>query len=133
MLNLTGTLVRRESTMSFLLRCLFWLGLAFSQIADREGASLSTLAQPARQEIAAGAEQLTQRAVSACRDHAAACLALAAQAAQVGASTAAGTRAAPGRAGGSQDQGAGARAGSDTLRAADRAPAWRLRHRNEGA
>jgi hypothetical protein len=133
MLNPTGTLVRRESKMSFLLRFLFWLGLAFSQIADREGASLSKLAQPARQELTAGAEQLTQRAVSACRDHAAACLALAAQAAQVGAAPSAGTRTAPERAGGDQDQGAGARLGSDTLRATDRAPAWRLHHQNEGA
>ena len=49
MLNPKRDAFRRESKMSFLLRCLFWLGLAFSQIADREGASLAKLAQPARE------------------------------------------------------------------------------------
>jgi hypothetical protein len=123
--------------MSFLLRCLFWLGLAFSQIADREGASLANLAQPARQQLAAGAEHLTQQAVSSCRDHAAACLALAAQAAKLQAPPAPLSRAAPqpGETSAQEPRGqrAVAREGSDTLRAADRAPGWRLRRPNGGA
>ncbi len=50
--------------MSFLLRCLFWLGLVVSQISDREGVSLASLTQPARDGLAAGAEQLKDRAVA---------------------------------------------------------------------
>ncbi|MBB4197632.1 hypothetical protein CCR94_13135 [Rhodoblastus sphagnicola] len=117
--------------MSFLLRSLFWLGLVFSQIADREGASLMTLAQPAGQQLAAGAEQMKQRAVesavASCRDNASACLALAARAAQIHAPDPA---PAPSRPAAEPVVQAG---GRDTLRDADRAPAWRSRRANAGA
>ena len=104
--------------MSLLLRCLFWLGLVVSQISEREGASLGSLAQPARDGLTAGAEQMKDRAFAACRDNTAACLALAAKA---------GTLLAPARP-------APEPAGGDTLRDADRAPAWRLpRAKKDGA
>ncbi|MCW2272439.1 hypothetical protein GJ654_13020 [Rhodoblastus acidophilus] len=104
--------------MSFLLRCLFWLGLVVSQISDREGLSLASLTQPARDGLTAGAEQLKDRAVASCRDNTAACLALAAKA---------GGLMAPARP-------ADEPAGGDTLRDADRAPAWRLpRAKKDGA
>jgi len=109
--------------MSFLLRCLFWLGLVVSQISEREGASLARLAQPARQGLAAGAEQLKDRAVEAavasCRENTAACLALAAKASGLVAPAA--SRAAP-------EPG-----GHDTLREADRTPAWRAPRARDGA
>ena len=104
--------------MSFLLRCLFWLGLVVSQISEREGASLANLAQPARDGLAAGAEHLKDRAFASCRDNTAVCLALAAKA---------GGLLAPTRP--AQESAVG-----DTLRDADRAPAWRLpRARKDGA
>jgi hypothetical protein len=121
--------------MSFLLRSLFWLGLVFSQIAEREGASLASLAQPARQELAARAEQVKARAVEAaaasCGKEPSACLALAAQAArsQIGPDHAAPAQAAPAPIA----RPALDRAGHDTLRDADRAPGWRLHRANDGA
>jgi hypothetical protein len=102
--------------MSFLLRCLFWLGLVVSQISDREGVSLASLTQPARDGLTAGAEQLKDRAVASCRDNTEACLALAAKA---------GGLMAPSRA---------TEEPKDTLRDADRAPAWRPpRTKKDGA
>jgi hypothetical protein len=113
--------------MSFLFRSLFWLALVVSQIAEREGASLAGLAQPARQELAAGAEQMKERAVEAavasCRENTASCLALAAQAARLSTPEPASR---PGRQSAKD-------VGQDTLREADRAPAWRLRRPNDGA
>ncbi|PPQ34892.1 hypothetical protein CH337_21200 [Rhodoblastus acidophilus] len=124
----------QEVEMSFLLRCLFWLGLVVSQIAEREGASLANLTQPAGRELAAGAEQMTQRAVdaaaAACRDNAASCLALAAQAAQLRLPEAA---TAPSRPAPAEPIGRDTLNGRDTLSDADRAPAWRLRRANAGA
>ena len=113
--------------MSFLLRCLFWLGLVVSQIAEREGANFADLAQPAKRELAASAEQMKERAVEAavasCRENTASCLALAAQAARLSTGEPASR---PGRETGKD-------IGQDTLRASDRAPAWRLRRPNDGA
>jgi hypothetical protein len=110
--------------MSLLLRCLFWLGLVVSQISEREGASLASLAQPARQGLAAGAEQLKDRAVEAaiasCRDNTAACLALAVKA---------GGLSAPPPAPAVRAESAS----RDTLRDADRAPAWRQPRTKDGA
>jgi hypothetical protein len=110
--------------MALLLRCLFWFGLVVSQISEREGASLASLTQPARQGLAAGAEQLRDRAleaaVASCRDNTAACLALAAQA---------GGLAAPAPAARPKPE----PAGRDTLRDADRAPGWRAPRANAGA
>lgn len=93
--------------MSFLLRCLFWLGLVVSQISDREGLSLTSLTQPARDGLAAGAEQLKDRAVASCRDNTEACLALAAKAS------------------GLMKPARPAELAADTLRDGDRSPAWR--------
>jgi hypothetical protein len=103
--------------MSFLLRCLFWLGLVVSQISDREGSSLTSLTQPARDGLTASAEQLKDRAFASCRDNTEACLALAAKAS--GLMTPA---ARP------------AEQPADTLRDGDRAPAWRQpRPKKDGA
>lgn len=104
--------------MSFLLRCLFWLGLVVSQISDREGSSLASLAQPARDGLAAGAEQAKDRAFASCRDNPQACLALAAKA---------GGLLPPARP-------ANEPAEADTLRDSDRAPSWRTpRAKKDGA
>ncbi|MCW2286341.1 hypothetical protein M2323_002361 [Rhodoblastus acidophilus] len=102
--------------MSFLLRCLFWLGLVVSQISDREGVSLASLTQPARDSLAAGAEQAKDRAFASCRDNTEACLALAAKASSL---------MTPARA---------VEEPADTLRGGDRAPAWRApRAKKDGA
>jgi len=109
--------------MSFLLRCLFWFGLALSQISEREGANLSHLAQPARDGLAAGAEQVKDRALASCRDNPQACLELAAKAGALLAPAPVLEKPAPEKP-----------AGGDTLRDADRAPAWRQpRGKKDGA
>jgi hypothetical protein len=101
----------------FLLRCLFWLGLVFSQIAQLEGSSAASIAGDAASDaqgrisrqvagqtaiLAGKATEATERQ---CGGAPARCLALAAQAAAASARAVA-----PGR---------------DSLTAADRAPAWR--------
>lgn len=105
----------------FLLRCLFWLGLVFSQIAQHEGTYGSALVGQATMAaggqvaklgpLAAGqAAGLGRMAANAaeqrCRAEPTACLALAAQAANALKPDA-------------------VAASSDTLSASDRAPAWR--------
>jgi hypothetical protein len=135
--------------MRFLLRCLFWLGLVFSQIAEHEGANLAVLSQPAA--MAAGAADIRRRAIdaaaTACRDNAAACLAAAsrlvqAQTAQIGEAARIGEpspQAAQKIMGSQKIQapqriiGSGGEPRRDTLRDADRVPAWRLRPSKDGA
>lgn len=101
--------------MFFLLRCLFWLGLVFSQIATLEGSGATALVrQTARaasgQAATLSLTRLGQSALDAagkqCADHADKCLALASQAAGLA------QEAAPSR---------------NSLNAGDRAPAWRPR------
>ena len=108
----------------FLLRCLFWLGLVFSQIAQIEGSSASSVAaqaagqaaQTAAQAAARGAggeasvaaRMATQAVERQCRAEPGKCLATAAQIA--------------GQASGAAKLAA---AGQDSLTAADRAPTWR--------
>ena len=93
----------------FLLRCLFWLGLVFSQIAQKEGADLSAAFGPRAPAAARQSASLPRLAANAAEDHCRAnptqCLALAATVA-----------------------GMNPRAESrDTLTATDRAPAWKTR------
>jgi hypothetical protein len=65
----------------FLLRCLFWLGLAFFQIAQREGsAPASLLPSAAAQTATIG--QVAAAAGSHCRARPSQCAALAAEAAK---------------------------------------------------
>jgi hypothetical protein len=97
----------------FLLRCLFWLGLVFSQIAQLEGSSAASLAsgaaRDARSQIAGQTALIARSATDAlerqCGADPARCLALARDAAAATARSAAPAR--------------------DSLTAADRAPAWR--------
>ena len=103
--------------MFFLLRCVFWLGLLFSQIADREGQSLTHLAQPAAQQAQAGAARVAQAAADQCRAQPAACLAAAAKLSEAGRRLT-NENAAPSQ---------------DSLRDEDRAPAWRSRELRKGA
>jgi hypothetical protein len=131
--------------MRFLLRCLFWLGLVFSQIAEHEGANLAVLSQPAATTLAASAADIRRRAIdaaaTACRDNTAACLAAAsravqAQAAQIGEPSpqAAQKNLGPQKILGSQKiLGLGGEPRRDTLRDAYRVPAWRLRPSKDGA
>jgi hypothetical protein len=104
----------------FLLRCLFWLGLAFSQIAQLEGTTAASLA--GQTEGAAGGQAATlgqmaaQTAQRTCSAEPAKCLALAARAAG-----AIKGESAVGESGAKE----GDTKGSDTLTRADRAPAWR--------
>jgi hypothetical protein len=71
----------------FLLRCLFWLGLVFSQIAQKEGVNASALAVEAMRLASPDAGQalaLSKTALAAagqrCRVEPTACLALSAPA-----------------------------------------------------
>lgn len=89
----------------FLLRCLFWLGLAFFQIAQREGSAPAAFLRPA----AAQTETLGQMAAAAgshCRARPGQCVALAAEAAKFA----------------RLDAAAKSR---DNLTRRDRAPSWR--------
>ena len=89
----------------FLLRCLFWLGLAFFQIAQREGGGPQAFA-PAAAVQTATIGQMAAAARSHCRLHLGQCVTLAAEAAKFAKFDAtAKTR--------------------DTLTQRDRAPAWR--------
>lgn len=94
----------------FLLRCLFWLGLAFGQIAQLEGTTAVALAGQATDAAGGQAAALGQMAAQAaqktCKAEPAKCLTLAVQAAAA-------------------DKGESASKGRDTLTQSDRAPAWR--------
>jgi hypothetical protein len=114
--------------MFFLFRCLFWLGLVFSQIASLEGGSLFSLAGQRAQQASESAVGLGQAAMTEAgrqrRAEAEKCLAIAAQAArlaQVANPNRLSQAANPSRL--SQ----AANPSRDTLTAGDRAPAWRLR------
>ncbi len=91
----------------FLLRCLFWLGLVFFQIAEREGADPSGLLNPAAASQTSSLGQMAAKAAAShCQAQPGACVALAAAAAKftkIDASS-------PGR---------------DTLTGRDRTTAWR--------
>lgn len=103
----------------FLLRCLFWLGLVFSQIAQLEGSSAASFAGQATARAtggmiqqAGGLGQMAAQAVEKqCRANSTQCLGQAAFAAQAVLA-----------AQGGKSDGA---AGHDSLTASDRAPAWR--------
>lgn len=73
--------------MFFLFRCLFWLGLVFSQIAAQEGVDAGSLFGAATREANRHAAGLGQSALDAarsrCEGSPEACLALAAQAARL--------------------------------------------------
>jgi hypothetical protein len=96
--------------MFFLIRCLFWLGMVFSQIATIESGGASHFAPQAARSVTALSQNALKTAVQAgaeaatrhCASDPAACLSLAAQVTRKAAS-------------------------HDTLQAGDRAPAWRLR------
>jgi hypothetical protein len=94
--------------MFSLFRCLFWLGLVFSQIAVQEGTDATALVRQTALAASHQAAGLGQNAVDAagkqCTTAPESCLALAAQAARLN----------PG-------------ASRDTLNSGDRIPAWRLR------
>jgi hypothetical protein len=117
--------MRRKGKHMFLLRCLFWLGLAFSQIAQLEGTTAATLAGEATGAAGGQAAALGQMAAQAaqktCRAEPAKCLELAARAAgAVKSGNAAGESGAN-----SNDTKRLDAKGRDTLTQADRAPAWR--------
>ncbi|WP_294538780.1 hypothetical protein [uncultured Rhodoblastus sp.] len=113
--------------MFFLLRCLFWLGLVFSHIAEQQGFDPAALldgraavaariakesAGSIQKESAAGLGALPLEAASRqCRAEPEKCLALVARAARL----------AP------QGANPNPTASRDTLGPGDRAPAWRLR------
>jgi hypothetical protein len=107
--------------MFFLLRCLFWLGLAFSHIAALEGTNATALANQGVRDLSERATGLGRMAVDAagekCRAEPEKCLALAAQAAAFGQGAA------------KKDATVQAREASsrDTLNTGDRIPTWRLR------
>ena len=109
--------------MFFLFRCIFWLGLVFSQIGGLEGFSFDSFVGRSARQASDSVAGLGQAAMTAgisaagrqCRFDAEKCLALAAQAArlsQVASPSKLQKAAAPSR---------------DTLTDGDRAPAWRLR------
>jgi hypothetical protein len=88
----------------FLLRCLFWLGLVFFQIAQREGADPSATMNPAVASQTARLGQMAAKAAARqCEARPDACVALAGAAAKINLS-------APSR---------------DTLTRRDRTTAWR--------
>ena len=67
----------------FLLRCLFWLGLVFFQIAQREGANPSAVFDPAAASRGASLDQMAAKAAARhCQIRPGACVALAATAAK---------------------------------------------------
>ena len=94
--------------MFSLFRCLFWLGLVFSQIAVQEGTDANALIRQTTLAATHQASNLGQSAVDAagkkCASAPESCLTLAAQAARLN----------PG-------------ASQDTLNSGDRIRAWRLR------
>jgi hypothetical protein len=68
----------------FLLRCLFWLGLVFFQIAQREGANPSAFVNPAAASQTASLGQMAANAAARhCQARPGACVALAAAAAKI--------------------------------------------------
>ena len=94
--------------MFTLFRCLFWLGLVFSQIAAQEGTDANALVRQTSLAATQQTASLGQNAIDAvgkkCASAPGSCLALATQAARLN----------PG-------------ASRDTLNSGDRVPAWRLR------
>jgi hypothetical protein len=106
--------------MFFLFRCLFWLGLVFSHIAQQQGFSPAALFDQRAAISSESAAGLGRIALDAgarqCRAEPEKCLALAAQA----------SRLAPGL-NPTASLNAAAKTSHDTLNAIDRAPAWRLR------
>jgi hypothetical protein len=90
----------------FLLRCLFWLGLAFFQIAQREGTNPVALFDPVAGQTASLGQMAKTATERNCRAEPDRCVALAAEAARFAAIGAA----APSR---------------DSLTRQDRAPSWR--------
>lgn len=67
----------------FLLRCLFWLGLVFFQIAQREGANPSAVLDPAAASQSASVDRMAAKAAARqCQTRPGACVALAATAAK---------------------------------------------------
>jgi hypothetical protein len=96
--------------MFFLIRCLFWLGLVFSHIAEQQGFDAAALfdQRPAMASLGGMALEAANRQ---CRAEPEKCLALAARA----------SRLAP------QAANANPSASHDTLSLGDRTPAWRLR------
>lgn len=106
----------------FLLRCLFWLGLVFSQIAQLEGTGAApffgqagALGQQAGgafgQQAGGWGQMAAQAAEKQCRANPAQCLAQASSVAKAALALNA-----------AKSDGA---AGHDSLTSADRAPAWR--------
>ncbi len=127
--------------MFFLLRCLFWLGLAFSHIAALEGTNATALAGQGAHDIGQAATGLGRMAIDAaskkCRGEPEKCLTIATQAAALGNAAALENAPALGRAAvfgnsptatrkvaANADREASSR---DTLNTGDRIPAWRLR------
>jgi hypothetical protein len=113
--------------MFFLLRCLFWLGLAFSHIAALEGTNATTLARQGASQMSESASGLGRAAMDAagqqCRAEPEKCLAFAAQVTEIG------KAATLGKAVAKNSLAASVREVSshDTLASSDRIPAWRLR------
>lgn len=99
----------------FLLRCLFWLGLVFSQISQQEGTRALTFAAAASEVGGRAADLAVNAAEQNCRAEPASCLALAAQAAL--------PRSADAR---PPSPRGGIATSQDNLSAADRVPSWRL-------
>jgi hypothetical protein len=104
--------------MIFLLRCLFWLGLVFSQISAQQGSNAVALAGGTARAAQTSAANLSRDAQNAlmtaavrqCRAMPAKCMAFAAEAAEAAPIAALHLR-----------------RSRDTLDASDRAPLWRLR------
>jgi hypothetical protein len=96
--------------MFFLIRCVFWLGLVFSHIAEQQGFDAAALfgQRPAMSSLGGMALEAAGRQ---CRAEPDKCLALASRASRLAPQVAN-----PNPAG-----------SHDTLSAGDRAPAWRLR------
>ncbi len=64
----------------FLLRCLFWLGLVFFQIAQREGGAPSAFFNPAGASQSASLDRMAAKAAARhCQARPGACVALAAK------------------------------------------------------
>ncbi|MCI4677980.1 hypothetical protein K9U39_09595 [Rhodoblastus acidophilus] len=92
----------------FLLRCLFWLGLVFAQIAQREGPDPAAFVSPVAGPTAGLGQMAAGAAGDHCRANPAQCLALASSLSVMA----------------KIDAGATSK---DTLTAADRAPPWKPR------
>lgn len=96
--------------MFFLIRCLFWLGLVFSHIAEQQGFNAAALLGQRPPVTGLGGMAL-EAASRECRAEPAKCLALATAASRL--APLAGSPTPP--------------TSRDTLNSGDRAPAWKLR------